>query len=93
MSETCKGRDFRFVFQKIFITTELKHGVKIKALQICFHTFPSKPRGVPAMTHLTTLLRIVFTSKKYNHNSKRAKKYFFNCLGCRLCSKYIAQKH
>lgn len=67
--------------------------MKIKALQTCFHTFPSEPRGVPAMTHLTMLLRIVFTSKKYKHNSKRVKKYFFKCLRSRLCSKYTAEKH
>lgn len=65
--------------------------MKIKALKTCFHTFPSAPRGVPAMTHLTMLLRIVFTSKKYKQNSKTAKKYFFKCLQPRLCSKYIVE--
>lgn len=79
-SETCKGRDSRFVLQKTFITTELKHGVKIKALETRFHTFPSVPRGVPAMIHLTMLLRIVFTSKKYKQTSNSIKKYFFKCL-------------
>lgn len=79
--------------RKTFITTELKHSVKIKALQNCFHTFPSEPTGVPAMTHLTMLLRIVFTRKKYNQNGKRDKKYFFKCLRSRLCSKYIVEQH
>lgn len=58
--------------------------MKIKALQTCFHTFPSAPRGVPAMIHLTMLLRIVFTNNKYKQNSKRVKKYFLKYLESRL---------